>query len=181
MKLCPIAWKASGYKVIAVLMECFAVLFAFVILSGAPAGVWACWIALLLAPLWLWLYWRFDREYGIALEVTASGITMTKRGQAFFFVAWDAVQTMQICFGVRDISRSRYGNDCCHVCISNDLIADTAHFDKRSSLNWLQVCPKPEEAWVIYCNRGTQAECRKLMAELQRLRASAAGKETDPS
>lgn len=91
--------------------------------------------------------------------------------QEVFRASWDQVQDVQVCFGIRDSGRSRFSYDCYQVCISNQTLIEREHFDARKSLNWLQSCPKEGERWVIYCNRGTKAECQELINQISSVAA----------
>ena len=133
---------------------------------GAPAILWCMDAAVLLMPLWLWISKVRDRENNVSVTMDSDGILLLKDTQEVFRATWDQVQDVQICFGIRDSGRSRFSYDCCQVCISNQALIDRDHFDTRKSLNWLQSSPKAGERWVIYCNRGTKAECQELMDQI---------------
>ena len=149
------------------MMALLGVFFGAVFLRyGAPVTIWFLDVAVLLTPLWLWISKVTDRENKISVTIDSDGINLLNAQQELFRAAWDQVQDIQICFGIRDSARSRFSYDCYQVCISNQALIDRHHFDSRQSLNWLQTCPKAGERWVIYCNRGTKAECQELIDQI---------------
>ena len=167
MKLYPAAWKYSAYKPISIMMVLLGVFFGAVFLRyGAPVILWCMDAAVLLMPLWLWISKVMDRENHVSVTMDSDGILLLRGTQELFRASWDEVRDVQTCFGIRDSGRSRFSYNCYQVCISNQPLIDSEHFDARKSLNWLQSCPKEGERWVIYCNRGTKAECQGLIDQI---------------
>ena len=160
-------------------MKCYPMAYVYRFLIGVAAflvlGAAACWAlfnvypyfccaVIVLLPILVAIACISEREWRVKVFISESGVSLYKRSEMLFHADWDKVHTITYCYGTREAYGNNYYHaDCYNVVISNGPISQGSDFEKRDSLNFKQTVPLENEQWMIYCNRGTIAQCEELM------------------